>query len=628
MATNDGSSRDGSCCAECGRLRGRMESLLEHLRQELESPISSILGVAGLLQNSGLSGEQAEYLRVIRDAAEGMDLVRRSLGDMAWQDTQSGLGGEADFDLRVLLHDLAELFRIHARRRNIHFKAGVEDEVPSLVRGVPGILRRITGGFLNRVLGAPGGSTVSMTLGLAERGAGTATVRLEARVDVRIDPPDAEFLDLCRDLAARQDGCAGFEAGADSGVFWATFRLPEMQARPSSFPPPQPIAGRRILAVDTDATWRGVLQEYCYLWECPFLEAPDGQAALELMLEAAARGETPDFVLAGSNLGSMDMEGFAAAVRTHSELAEARLVALPSSARPGDAARMEAAGFAGYLSRPVEQFRLRDALCLILGARAQGRSIGLVTRHVVAEERKRRKIVLVVDPDPESRALMVRKLDQGGYAHLEAGSGEEALRMLRDNPCALVFLELDLPGMSGLDMARVIRNPETGGDVPVIGTTARLASGDAARCASAGFNEIMLKPVDTQAFFRALEKYVQPNEPGKSDFRGQALDVERLLDQLDHDQVLLADVLQTFLREGRTRVGEFLQALEREDFPTAEQKSSALRGMAGNIRAEGVRVLAEMAEQACRRSRADKAASLGEEIMQELWRVEQAAALV
>ena len=117
MATNDGSSRDGSGCAECARLRGRMESLLEHLRQELESPISSILGVAGLLQNSGLSGEQAEYLRVIRDAAEGMDLVRRSLGDMAWQDTQSALGGEADFDLRVLVHDLAELFRIHARLR-------------------------------------------------------------------------------------------------------------------------------------------------------------------------------------------------------------------------------------------------------------------------------------------------------------------------------------------------------------------------------------------------------------------------------------------------------------------------------------------------------------------------------
>ncbi|KAF5038518.1 hypothetical protein DSECCO2_553470 [anaerobic digester metagenome] len=62
MATNGGSAEEGSCCAECGRLKGRMESLLEHLRQELESSISSILGVAGLLQNSGLSGEQAAAL--------------------------------------------------------------------------------------------------------------------------------------------------------------------------------------------------------------------------------------------------------------------------------------------------------------------------------------------------------------------------------------------------------------------------------------------------------------------------------------------------------------------------------------------------------------------------------------
>lgn len=627
--TDANAERREECCAECERLRGRMENLLEYLRQELESPISSILGVAGLLQSSGLSGEQAEYLRVIRDAAEGMDLVRRGLGEMAWQDTRSALGAEADFDLRVLVHDLAELFRIHARRRNIHFRAKVADDVPSLVRGVPGVLRRITGGFLNRVLTAPSGSTVFLELGLAGGGGdGMAAVRLEVRVDAAIEGPDAEFSALCDDLAARQGGRAGFETAQDAAAFWAVLHLAELKARPSSFPPPEPIAGRSILVVDTDATWRGVLREYCYLWECPFLEAVDGQAALEFVREAAQRGEAPDFILAGSNLGSMDMEDLAAEIRRRPDLDGIMLVALPSSARPGDAARMEAAGFAGYLSRPVEQFRLHDALCLILGARTRDRSVGLVTRHVVAEERKRRKIVLVVDPDPESRALMARKLDQGGYAHLEAGSGEEALRMLRDNPCALVFLEVDLPGMSGLETARAIRLSDTGGDVPVIGMTARLMSGDAARCASAGFNEIMVKPLDLQAFFRVLEKYVQPNEPGKSDFRVPALDVERLLDQLDHDQTLLADVLQTFLREARTRVGEFLQALEREDFATAEQKSSALRGMAGNIRAEGVRVLAEMAEQACRRTHADKASSLGEEMMQELWRVEQAAALV
>ncbi len=625
----DGGLKNGESCAECDRLRASLESLLEHLRQELESPLSSILGMAGLLRNSGLSGEQAEYLRVIRDAAEGMDLVRRSLGDMVWRDTQSGLGGEGDYDLRLLVHDMVELFRIHARRCNIHFKARVADEVPSLVRGVPGILRRITGGFLNRALGAPSGSSVTLDLSLAGRAENMAEVRLDVRVDVSVAEPDEEFLRLCRDLASRQGGRAGFDSGADSALFWATLRLPGLQARPASFPPPLPIAGRRILAVDTDSTWRGVLREYCYLWTCPYAEAADGRSALERMREAAERGESYDFVLVGSNLGSMDMETFGREVRLDGGLDGALLVALPSSAMPGDAARMEAGGYAGYLPRPVEQSRLHDALCLLLGARIMGESVGLVTRHVVAEERKRRKVVLVADPDAGSRAAMAARLNQGGYVHLEAASGEEALDVLRDNPCALVFMSMDLPGISGMEAIRVIRDPAMGhdADVPVIGLVGKLSDVDETVCFSAGFNEVLVHPVETRKLFRVLEKYVQPNDPGKGDISVQALDVERLMEQLDHDQDLLGDVLRTFLSEGRTRVGEFLQALERSDFVTAEQKSNALRGMASNIRAEGVRVLAEMAEQACRRAHADRAASLGEELMQELWRVEQAAAV-
>jgi CheY-like chemotaxis protein len=629
MTESKGAPQREGECAECGRLKARLENLLDFLRQELESPLSSILGVAGLLQNSGLSGEQAEYLRVIRDAAEGMDLVRRSLGEMAWRDTQSALGGEGEYDLRVLAHDLEGLFRIHARRRGIHFRGRVGEEVPSLVRGVPSVVRRIAGGFLNRAMAAPAGASVALDLGLAGREDGKATIRLEVRVDTGLEDPGADFLALCSDLAGRQDGHAGLENGSGFCVFWATLRLPEMQARPSAFPAPQPIAGRRILAVDTDSSWRGVLREYCYLWDCPCAEAPDGLAALELAREAVSGGEGFDFVLAGSNLGGMDLEEFGRALRADVALAGCMPVALPSSARPGDAARMEAAGFAGYLPRPVEQARLYDALCLILGARAHGGRVGLVTRHVVAEERKRRKVVLVVDPDPASRSAMGRKLNQGGYVHLEAASGAEALELLRDNPCALVFMSLDLPDMSGLDAVRTIRDAARGfdPDTPVIGMAGRLSAAEQAFCASAGFNELAAGPLDIQTLFRMLEKYVQPNEPGKDGLSAQALDVERLMEQLDHDQELLADVLRTFLSEGRNRVEEFRQALLAGNFAAAEQKASALRGMAGNIRAEGVRVLAEMAEQACRRSHADRAASLGEEMMQEFWRVEQAAVL-
>ena len=625
---DNGKPPDTGQCPQCELLRERLENLLDYLRRELEVPISSILGVAGLMQGSGLSGEQAEYLRVIRDAAEGMDMVRRSLGDMAWSDSLVGLGGEGDYDLRVLVHDMVGLFRIHARRRNIRFSARVGDEVPSLVRGVPGIFRRMAGGFLNRALQAPAESIVTFDLNLAGRDANLAELRLEVSVNAEIGEPEEDFMQFCTELAVRHDGRAGFEGGPDVSRFWATLRLPEMKARPTSYPPPEPIGGRSLLVVDSDSTWRGVLREYCFLWECPCTEASDWDSALARMREASDHGETFDFVLVGSNLDEMSMADFARQVRQSRGGADTILVALPSSAKPGDAARMAEVGFAGYLPTPVEQNALYEALCLLLGARTRGHSVGLVTRHVVAEERKRRKLVMMLDPDPARLSAMALKLNQGGYVHLAAGSVEEALRLMRENPCALVFIDLDMPDMKGFQAVRSMRDPSLGGDgdVPIVGLASAVESGDAALCASVGVNEVLIRPVDTERLFRVLEKYVQPNEPGGLGL--QAIDVERLLEQLDHDQEMLSEILYTFLSEGRNRTEEFLAALEKGDVAAAEQKITALRGMAGNIRAEGVRVLAEMAEQACRRSRIDKAASLGAEIMQELWRVEQVVALV
>jgi len=500
--------------------------------------------------------------------------------------------------------------------------------VPSLVRGVPGILRRLMGSCLSRAMEAPKGSVVLLHLGLVSRTGGTVTLRLQISVEAQIVEPDADFLLVCQDLAGRQNGRAGFEVSDDTSTFWVTVTLPELEARPASFPPPASIAGQRILVVDTDATWRGVMREYCYLWECRFAEAVDGGTALDQMRKDASLGETHDFVLVGSNLGSISPEDFGQEVRRDGALAGAMLVVLASAARPGDAARMAGAGYDGFLSRPLDQRRLHDTLCLILGARLSGEKVGLVTRHVVAEERKRRKRIMVACGNASGRENMAQMLTRGGYVFDTVGTGEDALRLLRDHSYSLLFVGEDVGGMDLMDLARLIRDPSSGldGDMPAIVVSNGLVPPE--QYVTAGFTEVMLKPLDIQSVFSRLEKYVQPNEPGKGDAGAPALDVDRLLEQLDHDRDLLTDVLHTFLSEGRARIGEFMITLELGDFTKAEQKANALRGVASNIRAEGVRILAEMAEQACRRANLEKARGLGEELLRELGRVEQAAVLV
>ena len=109
---------------------------------------------------------------------------------------------------------------------------------------------------------------------------------------------------------------------------------------------------------------------------------------------------------------------------------------------------------------------------------------------------------------------MALKLNQGGYVHLAASSTEEALRLMKDNPCALVFIDLDMPDMAGLQAVRSVRDPSRGGDgdVPIVGLTSAAESDDTA-LASCGVNQLLTRPVGTEKLFRVLEKYVQPTSP-------------------------------------------------------------------------------------------------------------------
>ena len=99
------------------------------------------------------------------------------------------------------------------------------------------------------------------------------------------------------------------------------------------------------------------------------------------------------------------------------------------------------------------------------------------------------------------------------------------------------------------------------------------------------------------------------------------LDKQSLMDQLDQDPVLFAEVIESFVTEGEARLREYQDALDASDYELARQKAFALRGVAGNIRAERVRIVAEMAEHACAIGHRDKAAALYSDILAELNKV-------
>jgi two-component system, OmpR family, KDP operon response regulator KdpE len=102
--------------------------------------------------------------------------------------------------------------------------------------------------------------------------------------------------------------------------------------------------------------------------------------------------------------------------------------------------------------------------------------------------------ILVVDDEPQIRRVMRSALSGQGYDVIEARSGEQALEAVVGRPPALVLLDVNLPGMSGLETCRMLR---TTSDVPVIMLTVRNTEKDKVDALDAGADDYVTKPFST-----------------------------------------------------------------------------------------------------------------------------------
>jgi sigma-B regulation protein RsbU (phosphoserine phosphatase) len=115
--------------------------------------------------------------------------------------------------------------------------------------------------------------------------------------------------------------------------------------------------------------------------------------------------------------------------------------------------------------------------------------------------------ILVVDDDPDINRLLRARLTARGYEVSTAASGEEALELLSETPADIVFLDISLPGISGLHTLEEVRR--RGLDTAVIMTTAFGSEQIAVEALRQGANDYLRKPFESDEFRRVLERTVQ-----------------------------------------------------------------------------------------------------------------------
>ena len=131
-----------------------------------------------------------------------------------------------------------------------------------------------------------------------------------------------------------------------------------------------------------------------------------------------------------------------------------------------------------------------------------------------------RRLVLIADQDDEERAALARLLERAGFDVVEAASGDDALALAQERVLSLVILEVPLPGMSGYEVCRALRE-ERGKDIPVLFLSgARTESYDRVAGLSLGADDYLVKPYAPEELLARIRRLVAKPRPNPADRAG------------------------------------------------------------------------------------------------------------